>query len=253
MAAATSFLIILLISLLIVRIATVALVYTGMSMEAARFQARSAITGTGFTTAEAEMIVRHPVRRRIVSLLMLLQSAGLVTATSSLILSFTNLEQGQDGLLRLLMLAAGLAVLWVAASSRWVEHQLQRVIGWALERWSSLEARDYLSLLHLAEDYRVTEIAVRDGDWLADRSLSELDLPEEGCLVLGIQRADGPYVGAPQGDTVVRPDDVLVVYGQRERLAELGTRRAGETGDEARETAVAAHRASLRRQPGGRD
>ena len=248
MAAATSFLIILFLSLLVVRVATVALMYTGLSKEAARFQARSAVTGTGFTTGESEMIVRHPVRRRIVSLLMLLQSAGLVTATSSLILSFTNVEQSQDGLIRLLMMLAGLIVLWALASSHWVELRLQRIIGWALEKWTKLETRDYLSLLHLAENYRVTEIAIRDGDWLADRTLGELELPEEGCLVLGIQRRDGTFVGAPQSDTLIRAGDVLLVYGRLERINELDTRRAGMSGEKAREAAVEEHESVVQEQ-----
>lgn len=55
-----AFLIVLTLSLVITRIATVALTMTGLSSEAAEFQARSAFTGTGFTTAEAEKIVNHP-------------------------------------------------------------------------------------------------------------------------------------------------------------------------------------------------
>ncbi len=41
-------------SVLITKIATESLVHTGLSKEAARFQARSAFTGVGFTTKEAE-------------------------------------------------------------------------------------------------------------------------------------------------------------------------------------------------------
>ena len=52
--AAVSVLVVLLVSLLIARVGTVALTVTGMSREAARFQARSAFFGVGFTTGEAE-------------------------------------------------------------------------------------------------------------------------------------------------------------------------------------------------------
>lgn len=52
------------VSMLVTKIATVALTHTGMSRENAKFQARSAFTGVGFTTNAAEKIVRHPVRRR---------------------------------------------------------------------------------------------------------------------------------------------------------------------------------------------
>ena len=51
------------LSMVVTRIAAVALVYTGLSHQAARFQARSAFTGVGFTTSEAEHLVNHPVRR----------------------------------------------------------------------------------------------------------------------------------------------------------------------------------------------
>lgn len=54
MAAIMSLLIALTLSLLVTRIAAMALMLTGMSREAARFQARSAFTGVGFTTQEAE-------------------------------------------------------------------------------------------------------------------------------------------------------------------------------------------------------
>jgi hypothetical protein len=82
MVAVATPIVVLFLSLIVVRIAAEALALTGVSREA-RFQARSAWIGTGFTTAEAEQVVNHPVRRRIIGLLMLLRSAGLVTAAST--------------------------------------------------------------------------------------------------------------------------------------------------------------------------
>jgi len=89
-----SLLLIISLSILITRIATIALLHTGLSRESARFQARSAFTGVGFTTAESEKVVNHPVRRRILLLLMLLGNAGVATAMSSLILTFIGKGQG---------------------------------------------------------------------------------------------------------------------------------------------------------------
>ena len=64
MAPILSLLLILAISLVTTRVAALVLERTGLSREIARFQARSAFTGVGFTTAEAESVVGHPVRRR---------------------------------------------------------------------------------------------------------------------------------------------------------------------------------------------
>ena len=48
------------VSVLVGRVATQAFEITGLSREAVTFQARSALTGTGFTTRQAESVVDHP-------------------------------------------------------------------------------------------------------------------------------------------------------------------------------------------------
>jgi len=110
---------------------------SALSREMARFQARSAFTCTGFTTAEAESVVQHPVRRRIVLGLMLAGNAGLAAVVASLMLGFTHGGAGSAGY-RVLELLGGLVVLLALARSRWVD------------------GRD-----------RVSELVVEPGDWMA--------------------------------------------------------------------------------------
>lgn len=98
MIATSTLLLVVMISLLITRLATVILTATGMSRETARFQARSAFSGTGFTTKEAEDVLNHPVRRKVIAGLMLLGNAGIVAAASSTILGFRGGTSGRQGL-----------------------------------------------------------------------------------------------------------------------------------------------------------
>jgi len=226
------------LSLLVTHVATIALTTTGLSREAARFQARSAWTGTGFTTAEAESVVDHPVRRRIVMLLMVIRSAGLVSIVLTLILSFAGTGGGPDRLTRLLWLMVGVVLLWIVAQNRWVVRGIERVARRALGRWTDLEVRDYAGLLKLAGEYTVVEMKVEEDDWVAGRSLRDCNLTGEGILVLGIERASGRYVGAPQADTEIRGGDVLILYGRDEVLEELDERRADPEGDRAHDRAV---------------
>ena len=65
MIALASFVIVILVTLVIARAGVLALVATGLPIEIARFQARSALSGVGFTTSESETVVGHPIRRRI--------------------------------------------------------------------------------------------------------------------------------------------------------------------------------------------
>lgn len=249
MFAIASLLVIVLISLILTRVATVALIATGMSRERARFQARSAFTGTGFTTREAESVVGHPVRRRIVLLLMLAGNAGLVVVVASLMLGFTHGGAGATGL-RVLELVGGLAVLLLVARSRWVDRRGTPIIRRLLTRWTDIPLRDYAGLLELDGGYRVLELAVRPGDWVADSTLAELELRDEGIAILGIRRRDGRWVGTPAGDTEIGHGDTLVVYGREESVCELDGRRAGPEGDARHRRARAGHEGSRADEPG---
>jgi K+/H+ antiporter YhaU regulatory subunit KhtT len=237
MLAIVSLLVVVTLSILITRIATVALSYTGLSSETARFQARSAFTGVGFTTDESEKVVNHPVRRRILLFLMLLGNAGIVTAVSSLMLSFVG-ANSEGTLPKIVVLVTGLVILWGVASSHWVDRRLSKLIAWALKRYTRLDVRDYASLLHLAGDYRVTELRVGEDDWLADKQLSESAPRSEGVVVLGIQRKEGKYLGAPDGETKLCPGDTVLLYGRENALIELDQRRKGRGGDSAHQAAV---------------
>jgi K+/H+ antiporter YhaU regulatory subunit KhtT len=233
MVALVSVLVIVLLYLLITRVATVALSLTGMSREAARFQARSALTGVGFTTAEAEDVVGHPVRRRIVGGLMLVGSAGLVTAAASLFLSFGGTHD-QQRLMRGAILVAGLAAVWALARSAWFDRRLSAAISRVLS-WRGYDVRDYGRLLALQSDWAISELMVEEDDWIAGRTLAELELRDEHIDVLGIQKPNGEYIGVPHGERRLEAGDVLVLYSTEQRLEELDVRKRGRAGDEAHE------------------
>jgi len=76
MIAVLSLLLVAALAITAARVATIALVGTGMATEVASFQARSALMGVGYTTTEAEDVINHPVRRRIILWLMAFGNAG---------------------------------------------------------------------------------------------------------------------------------------------------------------------------------
>lgn len=241
MAAVATMLAAVVLSILIAKIATVALTVTGLSREAARFQARSAVTGAGFTTSESERVVAHPVRRRIIMGLMLVGNAGLVTVIATLMLSFFTTRSRGEALLRLALLSGGLVSIVALARSERFDRWLTGVTARLLRAATDLDTRDYARLLKLSGPYSVCELSVQADDWLAGRTLEELKLTDEGIIVLGIQREDGSYIGAPRGSTPILAEDVLIVYGPRPCVAELDQRPAGPEGDRAHEEAAAEH------------
>jgi len=226
------------LSLVVTRIATVALAQTGLSKESARFQARSALTGAGFTTTESETVVNHPVRRKVVLMLMLLGNAGIVSVIASLILSFAGVHDNSSLWQKLLLLFGGMGALWLVARSAYLDQQFSKLIGWALKRYTNLNVKDYASLLHISKDYNLAELIVHAEDWIAGRALQETKLRDEGVVVIGIHQKSGAYIGAPQGETVVEAGDTLILYGKMDRIDTLDTRQKDQQGDEEHEEIV---------------
>lgn len=219
-----SLFIVITISLLVTRLAATALMLTGMSQEAARFQARSALSGVGFTTNEAELVVNHPVRRRIIMWLMLAGSIGVPAVIATAVVSVLTTVYEKHWLRATVLLAVGAGLLIFLERSRWIEAHLNQWLIWALKKWWHLDVRDYVSLLQLQNGYAVTEMIVESGDWLEGKTLQEAALTQEGILALGIQRADGAYVGAPRATDRVHAGDTLILYGHIERLRQLDER-----------------------------
>lgn len=229
----TSLLVTLSISLLVTRVAAMALMFTGLSREAARFQARSAFSGVGYTTREAENIVNHPVRRSIVMLLMLMGNIGIATVIASVIISVNSTVQAsaQDRIWTLSYLGIGFVVLFLFFSSRWVERQMNKIIAWALIRFTDLEIRDYQALLQLADGYMVTEFAVESKHWIAGGTLKDMRLADEGILILGIHRGRAAYQGVPRANDSIEAGDTLIIYGNLKNVKRLQERQVGLRGD----------------------
>ena len=232
------FLLALTISLIVIRVGTMALMLTGLSRESARFQAHSAFTGVGFTTGESESIVEHPVRRHLIMGLMMLGNIGMVTVIATLTATLLSERTSENGPLSLAVLGMGILVLWTLAKSYWVERQLNRPIAFALRKFSKLDVRDYVAILELSNGFGVTELKVKPSDWVAGKTLLELGLAREGVLVLGIRRPGQTYVGAPAGQSRIEPDDTLVIYDPHNRMDELDSRTRGQAGDIAHREAT---------------
>jgi len=236
------------LSMFITRTATIALMHTGMSRERARFQARSAFSGAGFTTNESEVVVRHPVRRKIIMMLILLGNAGVVTAISSLILGFVGPSEGLAHQRNIYLLVFGIAFLYFAAKSKRLDHFLDGVINKMLERFTDIQPKSLSKMMTVMEDYEVTELDVSENAWLKDSTLADLQLPDEGILVLGIIRSEDNYIGVPRGKYEIEKEDRLVVYGRSDRIQELSKRRDKLEGKAEHKKSAEEHSEELKEQ-----
>jgi len=241
MSALLSLLAIVAISYVIVRAGAVALTMTGLSPDSAIFQAQSAFMGVGFTTQESESCVGHPVRRRVIRILMLFGYLSLGSGFASILTAFTASNDGSpkpDWGVRALWILGGLLVLFILASIGPVKNGLTRLLEFLLTRLGTVRVRDYEGLLRVDKGFSISIVVVEEWSWMAGRSLGELRLTDEGVIMLNLTRPDGRSLATPVATTLVQNGDKILVYGLEEDLAALSSRRAGAEGDAEREIAI---------------
>ena len=207
------------VSLLIVRAAAIALMMTGMSYNTANFQALSAFTGTGFTTQEAERVVNNARRRKIISRLMILGNAGIVTVIVTTTSSFATAKGGEIGI-NALVLLAGLGVILVAARHapfrrRWEEFARSKLT--LLRIFDNATQVD--ELLDFTNDFGVLRVQLPEGSPLIGRTVAEAGMGLEHAVALGIERGEA-WLPLPPSMTGLMEDDFLVIYGKLKELKE---------------------------------
>jgi len=233
MVALFSLLIVITLSVIVVRIGGMAFELTGLSSEIATFQAQSAFSGTGFTTEESESIVKHPVRRNIARILMLLGTAGLTSSITTLILTFIG-QTGEELVIRAAILTTGVLLLFLFSKSKAIYNITKKAILPVLKKTISAQMCDYAEILGISRGYNISRSIVKKDSWMVNRKLKNLKLELEGILVLAVHRVvsgEEKFIGVPTGETEIREGDILICYGRDEAARELSARLRGPEGD----------------------
>jgi hypothetical protein len=207
------------ISFAVVRVGAVAFELTGMPWDQAKFQALSAFTNSGFTTQESEEITRHPVRRRIASILIVLGNAGLVAVVGSFAGSMLNPEPLQP-LINLAFILGGIGLLVWIGHGGWLGQRLRRSAQAWLERRYRLSQWSPHDLLHLDQGFALTLFAVPEDSPVLGRRLVDLRLKDHVVQVLAIERGRD-FVAVPRGEDRFQAGDQLVVFGRADAIEHL--------------------------------
>jgi len=212
-------LITILVSFIAVRIGGFALQLTGIEPDVARFQALSAFSGTGFTTREAERVVGHRTRRRIVTILIILGNAGMVTVIATLVASFTQVSGYTWFFIRLVIIVGGIFGLYQLIIRSNVG---QRILDWLQRPVMNRilrEAPPVEEIFHVEKDWAISVVSIRGSS--KSIGLSVADITAEGDIeILSIDRA-GAYITRPNWDEKIVEGDRLLVYANRKSVRKI--------------------------------
>jgi len=220
MLAAMSLMIIFVISFSLVRIASVALKLTGMPVGQARFQALSALTGTGFTTSEAEMMVNYPIRRKIVANLMIVGNLGLVSFVSTLMISFMRTDAQLGSVVeQIAWIAGGVGMLFVVMTNSYVDKLLCGMISNILKKYTLLGRRRYTRLLQIGDGISIAEHQVAIDE---SQTLDQLLEKYASLKPLAVRNHDGKTLTGVEGDHVCVQGDWIMLFGNDDEHDLLG-------------------------------
>ena len=226
MLAALSLIVILTVSMMVVRAAAVALRHTGLPDNVAQFQCLSAFTGAGFTTTETEQIVNYPVRRRIISWLMLTGNLGLASVVAAVVVSLAGTDGAAERVVvQIGWLLAAIALLWVVMLNPRTDRVLCSLVGRILRATTQLGTRSYVRTLQVADGYSVVEHTYRG----AAETTLETIVPNEALTCIAVHHADGTVDPKPTRQTVIRSRDVFVLYGPDENHETVENNANGRT------------------------
>jgi hypothetical protein len=212
-------LIAILVSFIIVRIGGFALQLTGIEPDVARFQALSAFSGTGFTTREAERVVGHKTRRRIVTILIILGNAGTVTVIATLVASFTQVEGYMWFFIRLAIIVGGIFALYRLIIKSNIG---QRFIDWLQRPIMNRifkEAPAVEEVFRVEKDWAVSLVMIKGRSKSIGLSVADITAKED-MEILGIDRAD-TYLARPNQDEKIMKGDRLLVYANRKSVKQI--------------------------------
>jgi amino acid transporter len=195
----------------------IALEATGMERRRARFQALSALTGTGFTTREAEDIVSNPKRRTIASWLMFFGNAGIVLFVILLIF-YVSAHLASLSLVRVGILIVPIIILLVLIWFGVVDKlgtklaNLFKSSGYFTSELSSRE------ILHQAGDYSVARLTIGRKAPEVGCKISDISLAKHKITILAIERGD-KTVAFPEAREVVLAGDHLLCYDKTAEIS----------------------------------
>jgi len=211
--------VIIIVSAIVVKVATVALKLTGMDDSKARFQALSAFTGTGFTTKDSEAITENRLRRKIVMLLMISGNAGLITVITALIMSFEK-SGPTPALINSAFLITFLFFLYKLATHKRITRLLTKIIKAQLERGSIFQKRPVEEIVHIAKDYGIAEVNIKEKCIDLGRTIMDSSFRSNDILILAIERKN-EVIPAPKADDKIELGDILMCYGNLKNIEKI--------------------------------
>ena len=210
--------------LFMIEVFSVAFKLTGLATSKIKFQVASLFTGTGFTTAESELITNHEKRRKIAVVcaytghifsvvimglvINVFVSIGIAVATVNEVPDFTSWY------FIVLYITSGFFLLMLLLKIPPINKHFQKLLERiAINSSKKTRNMNIVTVLDMYGKHAIAEVILNNiPEFAKDVPLSQMGLTKDYSInVLSIKR--GKRVIDVTKDTMFRKGDVLVIYG----------------------------------------
>ncbi|MCP3761575.1 TrkA C-terminal domain-containing protein [Domibacillus sp. A3M-37] len=205
-----------LIIVLVIEISVIAFTLTGLEKEVARYQAISMLTGTGFTTDESQLIIDHPIRRRISMFLILFGAFSLAVIISAI----TNILSDDLRLNKLIMISAGLLIIFILGKTPMTKKLFQNRFEYEMKKNLDISELPIKEALFLDEDDVVTDVVIEKNSRLDGKKVKDVFKEGWDVNLLFIKRGE-MNIRKKLASETIQAGDKLYLYGNRQVIEDL--------------------------------
>jgi hypothetical protein len=199
----------------VIEINTSIFVATGLDKKIAKFQVISMLTGTGFTTGESELIIDHPVRRRLGAFLIMFGAFSLAVIISAI----SQLLSDNFFTMEITYFAGGLVVLLLTLRVSSIQNFMSKKMKSELKENYELSDLPIRDVLLMEDDDEVREVSILEDSPFSGKTFDEIVAREDDLMLLFIKRGD-INIRNKSYDTKLEPGDRLVLYGNNPLIDE---------------------------------
>ncbi|KMY53142.1 hypothetical protein AC623_03385 [Bacillus sp. FJAT-27231] len=197
----------------VIEISVILFNLTGLETAVSRYQVISMLTNTGFTTDEAQLIMDHPVRRRLSMFLILFGAFSLAVVISSI----TNILSNDLRLKELMIINVILLVMLLIGKTPFIRERLKKKLNHEMEKKLEISELPIKDALYLDENDLVTDIVIKEDSKFIDKKASDLVERGEDISILFIKRGK-VNIRNRLDEEKIQEGDQLFIYGNQEAI-----------------------------------
>ena len=204
------------IILIVIEINTILFTFTGLKKNIARFQVISMLTGTGFTTGESELIIDHPIRRRLGAFLILFGAFSLAVIISAI----SSILSDEFFTMKIGYVAGTLVLFLFVLKVGKVKNKITVLFEHELERNFDLQDMTIKDVFFTEENDSLVEVPLHSSSTMIGGKLIEKLNSEEDINILSIKRGE-IIIRKKRLNTELQAGDFILMLGDKEVIRRI--------------------------------